>query len=175
MVLRRAALAIGPIACPLIAAFPSAQEAAVLAFPQAQITRRDRILTEAQAARVKTLAQRPLPGPGVAAFEAHAGGRLVGVAFLDTHRVRTQMETVLVAVEPPGRVRRVEILAFGEPPEYQAGGAWTRQFDGKALDDGLALRRGIRPLGGASLTATALVDASRRGLALFQVLYGEAR
>lgn len=175
MVLHSIALALGSLACPLLATFPSAQEAASLAFPQGQITRRDLVLTETQAARVRALSQRALASLGVAAFEARAGGRLVGVGFLDTHRVRTQTETVLVAVVIPGRIRRVEVLAFGEPPEYQAGSAWVHQFDGKPLDEGLALRRGIRPLGGATLTATALVDASRRGLALFQVLYGEAR
>ena len=33
----------------------------------------------------------------------------------------------------------------------------------------------MRPLAGSTLTANALVDAARRGLALEQVLYGEAK
>lgn len=172
---RAAAAAVCVLGCPLCAGLPSPQEAAALAFPQAVITRRDVTLGPAEAAKVRELAQRDLRSLWVVAFEARRDGKLVGAAFLDQHRVRTQDETALVAVAPPGRILRCEVVAFHEPQEYMAKEAWLRQFDGKGLDGGLALRREIRPLGGATLTATALVDAARRGLALYQVLYGGAK
>ena len=53
--------------------------------------------------------------------------------------------------------------------------AWKAQFSGHRLDDELSLKRAIRPLGGATLTANALTDASRRCLALWQVLYGPGK
>jgi hypothetical protein len=65
----------------------------------------------------------------------------------------------------------VEVVQFHEPEEYAAPGAWTKQLQGKALSPALSLKAEIRPLSGASLTASALVEASRRCLALFSVVY----
>ena len=158
----------------LIAGLPSTQEALALAFPGATLTRKEHWLTEAQAQRVKELAGTPLAGLWQVAYEARKEGRLQGVAFLDTHRVRTLPETALVAVAT-GRILRVEVLAFREPMDYIAKEAWLRQFDAKRLDSQLSLRGSIRPLTGSTLTATALTEAARRGLALEQVLYGDAR
>ncbi len=146
-------------------------EALSLAFPGAQFARKEHFLTEAQVRRVRELASVSLSSPWVVAYEATKEGRPVGVGFFDTHRVRTLNETVLVAVSPEGRVNRVEVVVFREPQEYMAKPAWVQQLNGKKLDPELKLNRSIRPLSGATLTATALTDASRRCLALWQVLY----
>jgi hypothetical protein len=53
--------------------------------------------------------------------------------------------------------------------------AWVRHLEGRRLDDELRLSRGVRPLAGATLTAVALTEASRRCLALWQVLRGAGR
>lgn len=160
---------------PLIAGLPTAPEALALAFPGAQLTRREHVLTEAQARAVHTQAGTALTGLWQVAYEARKDGRLVGVGFFDTHRVRTLNETALVAVSADGRVLRVEVVAFREPEEYRAKEAWMKQLEGRPLDEALSLTRAIRPLAGATLTANALVDASRRGLALAGVLYGLGR
>lgn len=160
---------------PLFAALPTTQEALALAFPGAQFTRREFVLSDAQAARAKALAQVEVPGRWFVAYEARRGGTLVGVGFFDTHRVRTLNETLLVALSPEGRTLRVEAVAFHEPAEYMAKEAWVRQFEGKALDPQLTLKGAIRPLSGATLTANAMTDAARRCLALHQVLYREGK
>jgi hypothetical protein len=145
------------------------------AFPGAQLIRKEHVLTEAQAARVKGLAGVEVPGRWMVAYEARKEGALVGVGLFDTHRVRTLNETLLVAVSTEGRILRVEAVAFREPAEYLAKEAWVRQFEGKGLDPQLSLKGAIRPLSGATLTAHAMTDASRRCLALWQVLYREAK
>lgn len=160
---------------PLFATLPTSQEALALAFPGAQFTRREFVLTEAQAARAKTLSEREVPGRWLVAYEARRNGTLVGVGFFDTHRVRTLNETLLVAISPEGRILRVEAVAFHEPAEYLAREAWVKQFEGKSLDAQLTLKGSIRPLSGATLTANAMTDAARRCLALDQVLYREAK
>lgn len=160
------------IAAPLAAGLPTQGEALALAFPGAALTRKEHFLAEAQAARVKAAAGTELSGLWQVAYEARKEGRLVGVAFFDTHRVRTLNETAMVAVSAEGKILRVEVVAFREPQDYMAREAWVRQFDGKALDPALSLKGAIRPLSGCTLTAHALTDASRRGLALFQLLYG---
>ena len=163
------------ITASLVAGLPTTQEALALAFPGAQFAREEHWLTEAQAQRVKDLAGTPLAGLWQVAYEARRAGELVGVGFLDTHRVRTLPETVLVAVAPDGRILRVEVVAFREPPEYMAKDAWMRQFDGKQLDSQLTLKGAIRPLAGSTLTANSLTDAARRSLALHRLFYGEAK
>jgi hypothetical protein len=160
------------VSLPLFAALPTTQEALALAFPGAELNRKECGLTEAQAERVKGLAQAELPGRWIVAYEARRKGVLVGVGFFDTHRVRTQNETLLVAVSPEGRVLRVEAVTFHEPAEYLAKEPWVRQFEGRDLDAQLSLKGAIHPLSGATLTAHAMTDAARRCLALQRILYG---
>lgn len=163
------------LSLPLFAALPTTQEALALAFPGAQFQRKEHVLTEAQAGRVKALAGVEVPGRWLVVYEARKNGTLVGVGFFDTHRVRTLNETLLVALSPEGRVLRVEAVAFHEPAEYMAKEAWVKQFEGKTLDPQLTLKDSIHPLSGATLTAHAMTDAARRCLALHQVLYREAK
>jgi electron transport complex protein RnfG len=156
----------------LLQALPTQQQALQLAFPGCTFTRKEFFLSEAQAEQVKALSRADLTGLWFVGYEARKDGQLAGVGFFDTHRVRTENETALVAVGAEGRIRRVEVIAFREPQDYAPRQAWIDQFQGKPLSDGLSLRRDIRPLAGATLTANALTDASRRGLALWQVFYG---
>ena len=169
--MRTAMLALAAVTS-LAAALPTREEALKLAFPGATFTRKEYFLTEAQGAKVKQLSQREHPGLWWVAYEAVKDGKTMGVAFFDTHRVRTLNETAMVAVSNDGRVVRVEVIQFHEPQEYMAKDAWKQQFTGHKLDEELSLKQAIRPLGGATLTANALTDASRRCLALWQVLYG---
>ncbi|HEU4952144.1 MAG TPA: FMN-binding protein [Holophagaceae bacterium] len=159
----------------LLQALPTQQQALQLAFPGCAFTRKEFFLTDAQASQVKALAKADLPGLWYVGYEARKDGRLLGVGFFDTHRVRTEAETALVAVGADGTLRRVEVIAFREPQDYAPRKAWVDQFAGKPLDDKLSLKRDIRPLAGATLTAHALTDAARRGLALWQVFYGGAK
>ncbi len=96
--------------------------------------------------------------------------RVAGYAYFDTHRVRTLPETVMVVVTPDGRVDRIDILSFDEPPDFFPKRRWIDQIHGRKLDDDLSLRRAIRPMSGASLTARAIVNASRKVLALHRVI-----
>jgi FMN-binding protein len=76
----------------------------------------------------------------------------------------------MVVVGPAGAIARIEVLSFSEPEEYLPREHWYAQFPGKVLDGELAMRRGVRPVSGATLTARATTDAARRVLALHQVL-----
>lgn len=96
-----------------------------------------------------------------------------GFAYFDTHRVRTLPETVMILVTPDGRIDRIEILSFDEPPDYLPKQRWIDQFKGRKLDDDLSLRRSIRPISGASLSGRAIMNASRKILALHRVIGGQ--
>lgn len=167
-------------ACALVAAgahaavFLTQDKALELAFgPGATVERATAFLTQAQVDRARASA-----GPGVEIASAlvtryigrDSGGRVVATAYFDTHRVRTLQETMMIVVDPAGRVARVEILAFGEPPEYLPKRGWLDQFKGRLLDDELSVKRGVRGITGATLSSQAATDAVRRVLAIHGTL-----
>jgi len=162
-----AALAARPAAG---ASYLSVDEALALAFPDCAVTRGTVYLTEAQQARAAELAGEELSSAIVHPYVARRGEARCGTAYFDTHRVRTLAETLLVAIDAGGEIVRIEVVAFAEPPEYLPRAEWYDQFDGRALDPELELRRAIRPVAGATLTARATTAAARRALALDRVL-----
>ncbi len=148
----------------------SVDKALALAFPKCRIERSTCYLTEAQVKRATELAGEALPSAIVSRYTATLDGQRAGTAYLDTHRVRTMGETILVVVDNHDRVGRVELVAFAEPREYIPGRAWYVQFNGRTLDPALSLKGDIRGVTGASLTAGATTRAVRRMLAVHQVL-----
>jgi hypothetical protein len=153
---------------------PTADEALALLFPGCLLARETVYLTESQRARVADLAQASVASAVVQRASAWKDGKLAGCAYVDTHRVRTLKETLLVGVDPTGRVLRVECLAFAEPALYAPRAGFYAQFQGKALGPDLSLKRDIRTIGGATLSARATTDAVRRSLAIDAVLRRDA-
>jgi Na+-translocating ferredoxin:NAD+ oxidoreductase RnfG subunit len=151
--------------------FLTQEEALKLAFPGATIEHKVAYLTAAQQKEAQKLSgEDELPGAIVSYYVGTKDGRPVGTAYFDTHLVRTMPETIMVEVDPSGLVLRIEVLSFSEPEAYLPRAHWYEQFQGKPLDDELSLKRAIRPVTGATLTAHATTDAARRVLALDRVL-----
>jgi len=154
-------------------------EALALAFPTAELERRTAFLDDDELARARTLAGEDVEvDQGVVTYYlALRDGRPVGAAYFDAHRVRTLAEVVMVVVDDRDRIERLEVLRFMEPPDYRAPDGWIDQLEGRRLDDGLSLKGGVATMTGATLTARALVRASRRVLALHAVIrpFEEAR
>jgi hypothetical protein len=149
--------------------FLTREEALELAFPDCERKRLTTYLTKAQTKRVAELAKVPFDRSVVFAYEARRKGELVGTAYFDTHKVRTHREILMIVVGPAARIRRIEVLAFAEPVDYLPRGAWYGQFTGRGLDDELELKRAIKGVTGATLTARATTAAARRLLAVHQV------
>jgi Na+-translocating ferredoxin:NAD+ oxidoreductase RnfG subunit len=150
--------------------FLTVDEAVKLAFPDCEIAKRTAFLTPEQVRRARELSQGEVPSALLTYYVATRGGQPAGTAYFDTHRVRTLPETLMVVIDPQGRVGRIEVISFREPEEYMPRGAWYEQFRGKALGPDLQLKRDIRPVTGATLTARATTDAVRRVLALHRAL-----
>ncbi len=150
--------------------FLSIDEALALAFPRSTVEHRTIYLNAGELKRAQALAGVDIPGGIIHAYVARRDSSLVGTAYFDTHKVRTLPETIMVVVGPDWRVVRVEVIAFGEPASYLARESWYEQFGGRGLDAELALKRGIRGITGATLTARAATAAVRRTLALHQVI-----
>ncbi|MDA2926525.1 FMN-binding protein, partial [Acidobacteria bacterium AH-259-G07] len=148
----------------------SRKEALSAAFPGAAIHSQRIFLTEKQRERAAALAGVDIPSSLIARYLALEEGREIGRAYVDTHIVRTKKETLLICLDADGNVKRIEVTAFLEPPEYMASRAWYGQYQGKTLDAELNLHRVIRPIAGATLTAMATNEAVRRVLAIDRVL-----
>jgi Na+-translocating ferredoxin:NAD+ oxidoreductase RnfG subunit len=145
-------------------------EALKLAFPGAEIRQSMIFLTKDEQNEASKLAGVPIESGLVARYDALKDQKPVGRAYLDTHIVRTKKESLLIVLSDDGKIRRIEIVAFQEPPEYLPSEKWYEQFEGKSLDPELRLKKEIHPVTGATLTAQASTDASRRVLAIDQVL-----
>ena len=146
------------------------EEALALAYPNATFAAERVFLTPNQQRAAASLAGREIESALVARYILRKDGVLVGRAYVDTHTVRTKKESLLVCLTADGRVKRIDVTAFMEPPEYQAPSAWVAQYENHTLTDDLHVQRAIRPLAGATLTARATNDAVRRVLAIDQVL-----
>lgn len=169
---RRGGFSLLPALFPLLLraeVFLSAEEALRLAFPQGELARETLYLAGQQREAASRLVGGPVPGV-VTRFRVTMEGKVLAFAYLDTHRVRTLPETVLVILDAQGVVRRVEILRFDEPRDYLPRSSWYRQFEGTNQERPPELGKTIRPVTGATLTAHATTEAIRRVLALHRVL-----
>ncbi len=142
----------------------SQKDALAVAFPKTKPERRTAYLTDAQATAVEEAAQSKLESK---VWTYYVSGSTT--AYFESHLVRTMNETVMIVVNS-NAVAFVEILSFSEPDEYLASKRWLGQFPGRKLDDDLALRRGLRGIAGATMTAEAVTRSVRRVLAIHQVL-----
>lgn len=150
--------------------FLSQDEALRLAFPGATVERKTAFLTDAQRDDVARLANGPRPDALQPYYVARKDGAVAGTAYFDVHVVRTQNEVLMVVVKPDGSVGRLEVLSFFEPEEYLPKPNWYAQFPGKTLGEEFSVKRGIRPVTGATLTVRATTEAVRRVLALHRLL-----
>jgi hypothetical protein len=143
------------------------EQALASAFPHGtKVSRQSHFLTAAQVTAAKKESGVNFPEQLVIRY-AGSDGRF---AYFDSHRVRTLPETVMIVVNSDGRIERVDILSFDEPADYFPKRRWLDQLLGRKLDDDLSLTHAIRPISGASLTGRAIVEASRKVLALHHAI-----
>jgi Na+-translocating ferredoxin:NAD+ oxidoreductase RnfG subunit len=153
--------------------YHSRESALRLAFADADtVVKRQLFLDDDEARKAEERARVKLPSRLVTMYVGQRGGEVTGYAFIETHQVRTLPETILIVIDPGGKVRAVHILAFHEPREYGASDSWLSQFEGRALSEDLSLRGDIAGIAGATLTATAITAAVRRTLAVFETSVG---
>jgi Na+-translocating ferredoxin:NAD+ oxidoreductase RnfG subunit len=153
--------------------FLKVEEALAQSFPAARHCKTEpqsKVLTADQMKKASELAGSPIPSALVVRYVATCDGKPAGIAYTDTHRVRTHPETLLIVVGPKASVERVEVLSFDEPLDYIPREQWYGTFKNKKLDPELQIKKAIPFVTGASLTSRATTDAVRRALALDQVL-----
>jgi H+/Na+-translocating ferredoxin:NAD+ oxidoreductase subunit G len=146
------------------------EEALKAAFPGAEVRSELIFLTDPEKQEVQKASGATVSTVLIASYRVLQNGKEIGRAYLDTHTVRTKKESLLVILHPDGTLKRVEVVAFLEPPEYLPSERWYQQFEGKALGENLKLERDIHAVTGATLTAKATTEAVRRVLAIDALL-----
>jgi hypothetical protein len=139
------------------------EEAALRAvFPDAEsLEPKDVLLTDEMVKRIEGLARARVKERLVTFYTARRAGAVTGYAVIHSHVVRTKRETLSIAFEPDGRIRKITVLAFLEPDEYRPSERWLAQFQGKGAADRLAAGNDIAPITGATLTARGIAEESR--------------
>ena len=149
---------------------PTREQALAALFPGAEIAAERVFLTDAQRTSIEEISRVDLDTGLIARYVATQGGRVIGRAYIDTHVVRTKRESLLISLADDGTLKRIDVTAFFEPRMYIASDRWLGQAVGHPLNDDLAMHRLIRPIVGATLTTHAATDATRRVMAIDQVL-----
>jgi hypothetical protein len=145
-------------------------------FPEAErFDSADVILTDDVARKLDDLARSRIPERMVTFYTARKGADVLGHAVVQSHVVRTKRETLLVAFEPDGRIRRIAVIAFLEPPEYKPSDRWLAQFAGKGTADRLAVGDDLAPISGSTLSARGVAEQSRWLLQALQVAKQQRR
>ena len=151
-------------------------EAIQSVFPQADnLKRRSVYLTPEQLKRAVQYANEPIDTAFLVVYEITKAGKLIGYAYLDTHRVRTLNETVLICIDEKERILHIEQLSFAEPQEYMASDAFLSLFHGQTLSPALSLKGNIPTITGSTLTCSVLTSSARRVLALHKIVLEQKR
>jgi len=154
--------------------FYSKEEAFELAFGKgAEIVDHQVFLTDEQTTKIEQLAKTKLDSQLYTFFEARHNGQILGYAVIESHTVRTQPETLLIALSPKGELMKSEVLAFHEPPEYKPSSAWFATLIGKPVTD-LRQNQGVDGISGATLSVKASLEGIRKALAVFQIAMAPA-
>ena len=151
----------------------SKQEAMELAFgTEAKIENLSLFLKADEKERIEKLARTKIDSSLFTFYVGKKGDELIAYAAIESHKVRTKPETLLVVLNAQGQLTRVETLAFHEPPEYQPSERWYAQLLNLPLEE-VSFRKKIQGISGATLSSRAALDSVRKVLAMYQVMVAE--
>jgi hypothetical protein len=102
------------------------------------------------------------------AWKAQAGGRTLGLFVFDHVIGKHLFIDYAVALDPGGRILRVDILQYRESYGGEVRQAsWLAQFVGKTSASPLAINQDIRNISGATLSSHHVTEGVKRILAAY--------
>jgi Na+-translocating ferredoxin:NAD+ oxidoreductase RnfG subunit len=102
------------------------------------------------------------------AWKAEAGGRLIGLIVFDHVIGKHLYIDYTVALDPGGRIVRVDILQYRESYGGEVRQAsWLAQFVGKTGASPLTVNQDIRNIAGATLSSHHVTEGVKRILATY--------
>lgn len=148
----------------------SVEQAQKLAFPTAtRFAEAHVVFSPGDVAAIERRSGEKVRTRGQQVWRALVDDRLAGFFVVDYVIGKHLVIDYAVALEPDGRVRRVEILQYRESYGGEvAGRGWLEQFVGKTSRDPLAVDRDIRNISGATLSSHHVTEGIRRVLAFYE-------
>ena len=146
------------------------EDALKLAFPAAaRVERKTIFLTGEEVEKIEALSRVKLESKIFTYYVGIGDGGVASYAFLGSHIVRTKPVVYMVVINPDGRLKYVEILAFYEPEEHLPSMRWFEQFKGKVLDNNLWPKRGISAVSSATLSVNGITAEVRKILSIIEI------
>ena len=150
--------------------FYSKEEAMELAFGKgAQVELLSLFPDKNDIAQIEAAAHTKLESGMFTFYVGKKQGKILGYAAIESETVRTKPETLLIVLSPAGEIQQVTLLAFHEPPEYQAPDRWFQQFNKLPLAE-IDFNKGIQGISGATLSTRSALASVRKVLAIYQIL-----
>ena len=142
-----------------------------LAFPAASgLVEADIIYTPDQVAKIEQLSGQKVQTRGEQVWKAVESDKPLGWFILDYVIGKHLVIDYAVALDPAGKVLRVEILQYRESYGGEVANAdWLAQFAGKTAKDPLAPDQDIRTISGATLSSRHVTEGVKRVLALYEI------
>lgn len=104
-------------------------------------------------------------------WRAAAGSKMLGTFYADAVIGKQDYIDYALAVDPAGRVLRLDVLVYRETHGWEIRNErWRAQFAGKTAQDPLAVNADIANISGATLSSRHVTDGVRRLLALDAIL-----
>jgi hypothetical protein len=104
-------------------------------------------------------------------WRALAGTRVLGTFFVDAVIGKQDYIVYALALDPQGRVLRLEVLEYRETHGWEIRNErWRAQFTGKSAADALQIGQDIANISGATLSCRHVTDGVRRLVALHALL-----
>lgn len=154
-------------------------EALRVVFPRCErVLEQRRLLADGERRALETALRRPLEEKGFLVYLGLAGGQVDGLAVITNEIGKTEPITFIVGAErPPGdskaaklRVRRVAVMVYRECRGGEVRSKrFLAQFEGRTGDDPIELHRDVVNVSGATLSANALCNGTRKVLALLDL------
>jgi Na+-translocating ferredoxin:NAD+ oxidoreductase RnfG subunit len=168
------ALIVGATARPALAVrYLTQEEALRVAMPEAQTIRTEPVqLTPDQQQRVRHKVDHPVDDD---TFIFHVGERnnqINGYAYITDKKGRHRPITFVVGLKPDCSVRDVAIMIYREPRGYEVKAKrFLRQYHNKTIDDPIEVRRDIKNISGATISAHSVSAGVREAVAICEEVF----
>ena len=131
-----------------------------------------RLLAPEEKRALDATLRRELGEKGFLVYLGLRGEAIDGFAVITNEIGKTEPITMIVAVEPDGRVRRCAVMVYRES---HGGEVRSRRFlaqlEGRRLGDPIEIHRDVIHVSGATLSSIALCDGTRKAVALLEQLF----
>ncbi len=151
--------------------YASAREVLTRSFPGAAFDKRVVRFSGDERKKIEDIIKKRFYKRQMVFYIAAKDGVTQGYGVIGSERGKMRQITFMVLLDKDGVVKDLDILAFRESQGYEIENPrWRGQFRGKSVRSRLRLRRDIRNISGATLSARAVTKGVKNVLAAFEVV-----